>query len=72
MSTKKVLLLAAVLCSLISLCPLMFGQANGTISGTIADKTGSVITGASVRVTSQGTGLVREAKTDPRLRQPIG
>ncbi|MGA3195286.1 MAG: carboxypeptidase-like regulatory domain-containing protein [Terriglobales bacterium] len=64
MSTKKVLLLAAVLCSLISLCPLMFGQANGTISGTIADKTGSVITGASVRVTSQGTGLVREAKTD--------
>lgn len=63
MSTKK-LLLAAVLCSLLCVCPLLFGQANGTISGTIADKTGSVITGASVKITSQGTGLVREAKTD--------
>ena len=63
MSTKKVVL-AAVLCSVLSLCPLLYGQANGSFSGTVADKTGSVVAGASVKITSQGTGLVREARTD--------
>ncbi len=33
-------------------------------SGTVADKTGSVIPGASVKITSQGTGLIRDTKTD--------
>ncbi len=61
---KRKSLLAAVVCFLFSLCPLLFGQANGSLSGTVADKTGSVIAGATVRVTSQGTGLTREAKTD--------
>ncbi|MGA8273960.1 MAG: carboxypeptidase-like regulatory domain-containing protein [Candidatus Sulfotelmatobacter sp.] len=46
------------------LCPALFGQTTGGISGTVADKTGSVISGASVKVTSQATGVVREAKTD--------
>jgi hypothetical protein len=45
-------------------CPMVFGQASGSFSGTISDKTGSVISGASVKVTSQSTGAVREAKTD--------
>jgi hypothetical protein len=63
MSTKKVLL-AAVMCFVLSLCPLLYGQANGSFSGTVADKTGSVIPGASVKITSQGTGLVRDAKSD--------
>jgi hypothetical protein len=45
-------------------CPLLFGQTTGSISGTVTDKTGSVISGASVTITSQGTGVVREAKTD--------
>ncbi len=63
MSTKKVLLVA-VMSLVLSLCPLLYGQANGSFSGTVADKTGSVIPGASVKITSQGTGLVREAKTD--------
>lgn len=63
MSTKKVLLVA-VMCFVLSLCPLLYGQANGSFSGTVADKTGSVIPGASVKITSQGTGLVRDAKTD--------
>ncbi len=63
MSTGRALLLA-VLCSVLSLCPLLYGQANGSLSGTVADKTGSVIPGASVKITSQATGLVREAKTD--------
>jgi hypothetical protein len=42
----------------------MYGQANGVLSGTVADKTGSVIAGATVKITSQGTGLAREVKTD--------
>src|SRR5438309_8009477 len=44
--------------------PLLYGQANGSFSGTVTDKTGSVISGATVKVTSQGTGLSRETKTD--------
>src|SRR5208337_4661022 len=61
---KRNALLVAVLCSVFSLCPLLYSQANGTFSGTVADKTGSVISGASVTITSQETGLTREAKTD--------
>src|SRR3984893_11423639 len=57
-------LLVAVVCSVFSLCPLLYGQANGSFSGTVADKTGSLIAGATVKITSQGTGLTRETKTD--------
>ncbi len=63
MLTRKALLVA-VLCSVFSLCPFLYGQANGSLSGTVADKTGSVISGAAVKITSQATGLVREARTD--------
>jgi hypothetical protein len=41
-----------------------FAQANGSISGTVTDPTGSVLSGASVRITSQGTGIERDTKTD--------
>src|SRR6266481_1237506 len=61
---KRKALLVAVLCSVFSLCPLLYGQANGSFSGTVADKTGSVISGATVKITSQGTGTTREVKTD--------
>jgi hypothetical protein len=40
--TRKALLVA-VLCSVFSLCPLLYSQANGSLSGTVTDKTGSVI-----------------------------
>jgi hypothetical protein len=63
MLTRKALLVA-ILCSVFSLCPLLYSQANGSFSGTVTDKTGSVIAGAAVTITSQGTGLTREAKTD--------
>jgi hypothetical protein len=56
--------LVAVLCAVFSLCPLIYGQANGSISGTVSDKSGSVISGATVEITSQGTGMTREVKTD--------
>src|SRR3984893_3771862 len=61
---KRNALLVAVLCSVFSLCPLLYSQANGSLSGTVADKTGSVISGATVKITSQGTGITREVKTD--------
>src|SRR6266436_2884679 len=61
---KRKALLVAVLCSVICLCPLLYSQANGSLSGTVADKTGSVIAGATVKITSQGTGTTREVKTD--------
>jgi len=52
-------------CSLIlAICPLVRGQANGSLSGTVSDKSGSAISGATVRITSQETGLARELKTD--------
>jgi Carboxypeptidase regulatory-like domain/TonB-dependent Receptor Plug Domain len=47
-----------------SLCPLLYSQANGSLSGTVTDKTGSVIPGATVKITSQGTGVTREVKAD--------
>ena len=61
---KSKALLVAVLCSVFSLCPLLYSQANGSFSGTVADKTGSVISGATVKITSQATGTTREVKTD--------
>jgi carboxypeptidase family protein len=64
MLSKRALLVVLWFSMVFCLCPLLYGQANGSFSGTIADKTGSVISGATVKVTSQGTGLVREAKTD--------
>ena len=62
--SKKQALLVALLCSVFSLSPLLYSQANGSLSGTVADKTGSVISGAAVKITSRDTGVVRDAKTD--------
>jgi hypothetical protein len=44
--------------------PLLYGQATGSFSGTVSDKTGLLVAGATVKVTSQGTGAAREVKTD--------
>ena len=64
MSTKKAFF-AVLLCSLVCLfSPLLHGQATGSFSGTVSDKAGAVISGASVKITSQGTGFTRETKTD--------
>src|SRR6266852_9658140 len=61
---KKKALLVAVLCSVFALCPLLYSQANGSFSGNVVDKTGSVISGATVKIISQATGTTREVKTD--------
>lgn len=44
--------------------PLLYGQATGSFSGNITDKSGSGIPGASVTVTSEETGQIRSVKTD--------
>jgi len=55
-----------VLVIFVSLCvsPRLYGQATGSFSGAVVDPSGSVITGAKVTATSQGTGASREARTD--------
>jgi hypothetical protein len=44
--------------------PVIHGQATGSFSGNVIDKSGSAIPEAAVVVTSQGTGLVRDGKAD--------
>jgi hypothetical protein len=51
--------------------PLLVGQSTGTFSGTVSDKAGAVISGATVKAISQGTGISREAKTDDSGRYLI-
>ena len=63
MITRKTLLV--LVCSFVfPVCPLLYGQATGSFVGTVSDKTGSVVSGASVKATAQGTGISRESKTD--------
>jgi hypothetical protein len=64
MLSRKALLLVFCCLILSTISPLLYGQATGSFSGTVSDKTGSVLPGATVRATSQGTGAEREAKTD--------
>ena len=61
---KRLFFLAMACAAALCVSPVLYGQATGSFSGTVSDKSGSVITGATVRVTSEGTGLSREAKTD--------
>jgi hypothetical protein len=62
---SKTIVFFAIFC-MAALCtpPTMYGQATGSFSGTVTDKSGSVIAGATVKAISAGTGQSREAKTD--------
>ncbi|MGA7894984.1 MAG: carboxypeptidase-like regulatory domain-containing protein, partial [Candidatus Sulfotelmatobacter sp.] len=64
MLNKRALLGLVFFSLLFSVCPLLYGQATGSFSGTVSDKAGAVISGAAVRATSQETGLSRDTKTD--------
>src|SRR6202522_1050903 len=44
--------------------PVMYGQATGSFTGNVDDKSGSAIPEATIAVTSEGTGLERDTKTD--------
>ena len=59
--------LATVGCLLAFLVhPTLYGQATGSISGTVTDATGSAVPGAKVTVTAPATGFVRTAITDEK------
>jgi len=44
--------------------PLLYGQATGSISGTVTDVTGSAVPNAKVTVTAPATGLTRASTTN--------
>ena len=62
--SKRILIAVGVCIAALCYGPGAFGQARGSFQGTVTDKSGSAITGASVKATSQATGAVREATTD--------
>jgi hypothetical protein len=64
MMSKRILFVLMICMTALCFSPLAFGQAIGSFSGTVTDKSGSSIAGATVTVTSQGTGVTRETKTD--------
>src|SRR5271165_1135290 len=64
MLNMRALLVVVCFSLVIAACPLLYGQADGSFSGTVSDKAGAVVSGATVKVTSQGTGVSREAKTN--------
>jgi hypothetical protein len=58
-------LLAVTACLLVfAACPTLYGQANGIISGTVSDASGSPIAGAKVVVAAPAMGLTRDSTTD--------
>ena len=63
---SKRIVCAVIICCVICLCwgQKAFGQATGSIAGTVTDKSGAGVAGASVKVTSQTTGVARDTKTD--------
>src|ERR1700676_2568247 len=62
--SKRILFVLTACMTALCFSPLAFGQAIGSFSGPVTDKSGSSIAGAAVTVTSQGTGVVRDTKTD--------
>jgi outer membrane receptor protein involved in Fe transport len=54
--------------ALLSTIPVLYGQAAGTISGTVLDPSGAAIAGANVTVRNTGTALTREVVSDSQGR----
>jgi len=62
--SKRILFVLAVSVAAFCFAQEAHGQATGSFLGTVTDKSGSAVAGATVTVTSQGTGAVRSAVTD--------
>ena len=58
------LLLPFAFCLLLTIAALAQSQTTGGIAGTVKDRTGAVIAGAEVTVTSRATGDARKIPTD--------
>lgn len=61
---KKVLCACFALAFGLCFASTASGQAVGSFSGTVVDKSGSPVAGATVTVTNEGTGVSRQGKTD--------
>lgn len=68
---RKVFVSIVVVVIVSAVCPLTYAQATGSFSGTVTDRSGANISGATVTATSQATGLTRTAKTDDAGRYLI-
>src|SRR5690349_17091881 len=64
MNCKKAAIATLFCCVLALAGSPLFGQATGSLSGTVQDRSGAVVPGASVTATSQGTSAARDTKTD--------
>jgi hypothetical protein len=64
MCNQKALFAATVCFLTIFLCGLLYGQATGSISGTVSDAAGAALAGAKVTVTAPATGTSRDGVTD--------
>jgi carboxypeptidase family protein len=64
MHCKRALVITAFCLAVVLAGSPLFGQATGSLSGTVQDRSGAVVPGAAVTATSQGTGVARDTKTD--------
>jgi Carboxypeptidase regulatory-like domain len=64
MNGKRIAVATFFCCALSLTSSPLFGQATGSLSGTVQDRTGAVLPRASVTATSQLTSAARETKTD--------
>src|ERR1700733_10674054 len=62
--SHKIILLVVVCVLALMTSSAMHGQATGSFSGNVLDKSGAGVPGATIIATSQGTGLARDVKTD--------
>src|ERR1700692_4323586 len=61
---KRFYLVATLIVGVLCWAQMARGQATGSFLGVVTDKSGSAISGAKVTVTSQATGISRDAITD--------
>src|ERR1700680_3307261 len=61
---KRFYLVATLIVGMLCCAQMAQGQATGSFQGVVTDKSGSAISGAKVTVTSQATGVSRDAVTD--------
>jgi Carboxypeptidase regulatory-like domain len=61
---KRFYFVATLLVGVLCCAQMARGQATGSFQGVVTDKSGSAISGARVTVTSQATGISRDAVTD--------
>ena len=60
----KLRVLASLAVCALAFSSAVYGQATGNFSGTVLDKSGAAVAGATVTATSQATGVARQSKTD--------